>query len=376
MAQVTAEAFFGIELTSKSKEYEWKEPDETEDDVEAKLQISHACLGANAKDGDRNIVEVTTTDFNGKEVTHTILSLKLGQSEMARMDLGFIEKVKFRLAKGNGPVHLCGSLLHAQLPISDEDDESDDEEIPALVKPTKKADAEEKPGKKDDKKPSQTEKKGSEEVGKPTAKASSVVANKSKEVTGSLDGDDESSEEDDKGLLDDEASEDDDDDDDDEEEMSEEGDELDSEEDLDDEDDDDDDDMSDEDEESEEEELEPPKSKKAKIVANGHKDNKGKPAGKKQETKAAETPKKQPDAKIKTPATADKKTPKAEKKDGKNVKTPKTPMSIEEVKSKLLKSPNLPKTAEKFKNFMKNTHKLTDEKEVQGIWDWLQKNKK
>jgi len=58
------------------------------------------------------------------------------------------------------------------------------------------------------------------------------------------------------------------------------------------------------------------------------------------------------------------------------VKTPKTPLSVEEVKSKLLKSPNLPKTAEKFKNFMKNTHKLTDEKEVQGIWDWLQKNKK
>ena len=372
MAQVTAEAFFGIELNSKNKEYEWKEPDETEDDVEAKLQISHACLGANAKDGDRNIVEVTTTDFNGKEVTHTILSLKLGQADMARMDLGFIEKVKFKLAKGNGPVHLCGSLLHAQLPSSDLDDETDDEEIPELVKPIKKADAEEKPGKKDEKKPLQPEKKSSSELAsKPAAKASLVVASKSKEVKGSIEEDDESSEEDDKGILDDEASEDDDEE---EEEMSEEGDELDSEDDLDDE--EDDDDMSDEDEESEEEEqIEPPKSKKAKIVANGHKDDKGKSTGKKQETKTAGTPKKQPEAVSKTPA-ADKKTPKAEKKDGKNVKTPKTPQSIEEVKSKLLKSPNLPKTAEKFKNFMKSAHKLTDEKEVQGIWDWLQQNKK
>merc|ERR1712141_344463 len=356
--------------------------DETEDDVETKLQILQACLGANAKDGERNIIDVTVSDADGKEATHTILS-------MARVDLGFVEKVKFKLAKGNGPVHLCGSLLRAYSPFSDEDeDESDDEDIPELVTPQKKADADEKPGIKGEKKQPQVGKKDvSELANKSGVKKSSIMADeagkKSKDKKANVEEDDETSEEDDedeallkgKGLLVDEASEDEEDDDD----MSDEGDELDSDEDeeLDDEDDDDLEDMSDEEEESEEEEkLEPPKAKKPKVVANGHKDDKGKSPGKKQEAKKAETPKSHPEVKGKTPKSADKKTPKGEKKDGKDAKTPKSAPSIDEVKTKLLKSPNLPKTAEKFKNFMKNAHKLTDEKEVQGVWEWLQKNKK
>ena len=396
MAQNASEQFFGIELSNKVKEFEWNGPDETEDDVETKLQILQACLGANAKDGERNIVDVTVTDADGEEATHTILSMARGQTEMARMDLGFVEKVKFKLAKGNGPVHLCGSLLRAYSPFSDDDeDESDDEDIPELVMPKKKADADEKPGIKDEKKQPQVGKKDvSELTNKPGVKKYSIMADeagkKSKDQKANVEEDeDETSEEDDedeailkgKGLLDDEASEDEEDDD---EDMSDEGDELDSDEELDedddeddDDDDDDDEDISDEDEESEEEEkLEPPKAKKPKVVANGHKDDKGKSPGKKQEAKKVETPKNQPVANSKTPKSADKKTPKGEKKDGKDAKTPKSAPSIDEVKTKLLKSPNLPKTAEKFKNFMKNAHKLTDEKEVQGIWEWLQKNKK
>jgi len=40
-----------------------------------------ACLGAGAEDGERNIVEVVTTNDKGKKVTHTILSLKVGTIE-------------------------------------------------------------------------------------------------------------------------------------------------------------------------------------------------------------------------------------------------------------------------------------------------------
>merc|ERR1712141_802109 len=201
--------------------------DETEDDVETKLQILQACLGANAKDGERNIIDVTVSDADGKEATHTILSMARGQTEMARVDLGFVEKVKFKLAKGNGPVHLCGSLLRAYSPFSDEDeDESDDEDIPELVMPQKKADADEKPGIKGEKKQPQVGKKDvSELANKSGVKKSSIMADeagkKSKDKKANVEEDDETSE-----------------------------------------------DMSDEEEESEEEEkLEPPKAKKPKVVA-------------------------------------------------------------------------------------------------------------
>lgn len=40
-----------------------------------------ACLGAKAKDGERNVVELTAEDENGQEVTHAILSLSVGGTE-------------------------------------------------------------------------------------------------------------------------------------------------------------------------------------------------------------------------------------------------------------------------------------------------------
>ena len=40
-----------------------------------------ACLGASAKEGERNIVQVTTENDEGEEVTHSILSMKVGLNE-------------------------------------------------------------------------------------------------------------------------------------------------------------------------------------------------------------------------------------------------------------------------------------------------------
>ena len=40
-----------------------------------------ACLGAAAKDGERNVVQVTTENDEGEEVTHTILSMRVGLNE-------------------------------------------------------------------------------------------------------------------------------------------------------------------------------------------------------------------------------------------------------------------------------------------------------
>jgi len=40
-----------------------------------------ACLGAAAKEGERNVVEVTADDEDGEEVTHAILSMRVGGTE-------------------------------------------------------------------------------------------------------------------------------------------------------------------------------------------------------------------------------------------------------------------------------------------------------
>ncbi len=42
---------------------------------------TQACLGAAAKEGERNVVQVTTENDEGDEVTHTILSMRVGLNE-------------------------------------------------------------------------------------------------------------------------------------------------------------------------------------------------------------------------------------------------------------------------------------------------------
>ena len=40
-----------------------------------------ACLGAKAKEGERNVVQLTAEDEEGQDVTHTILSMRVGGAE-------------------------------------------------------------------------------------------------------------------------------------------------------------------------------------------------------------------------------------------------------------------------------------------------------
>ena len=41
-----------------------------------------ACLGAGAKVGERNVVELITDNDDGEEVTHALVSMKVGGTEM------------------------------------------------------------------------------------------------------------------------------------------------------------------------------------------------------------------------------------------------------------------------------------------------------
>ncbi|XP_020632399.1 nucleoplasmin-like protein ANO39 [Orbicella faveolata] len=150
----------------------------------------------------------------------------------------------------------------------------------------------------------------------------------------------------------DEDSEDESDDDDDEEEESGEDE---SEEDESDEDDDDED----EDESDEEDEITTSLTAK-KTVQKEAKGAKKKPVT----NGVVKEDKKNKQEKNKTPAQQQPRTPKtgANKDDAKKSgnKTPQS-LDMDKIKEKLLKTPNLPKKVDKFKNYLKHSHKVTDE---------------
>ncbi|KAJ1127680.1 hypothetical protein NDU88_006073 [Pleurodeles waltl] len=123
------------------------------------------------------------------------------------------------------------------------------------------------------------------------------------------------------------------------------------------EDEDDDDEEEDEDDEDEEEESPVkkavPVSKAQQSSQNGKVSKPSTPASK-QKTPEKNTPEKKPQ----TP------------------KTPKAPLSVEEMKAKMLagaeKGIALPKLESKFQNFVKNCYRTDDPKIIQELWKWRQ----
>jgi len=325
MANDAHEEFWGCTLAKTKKEYTWN-PTETEDDVEHKLQVTSACLGPRAKDGERNLIELTTEDDDGNKITCAMVSLRAGGKECLHLELGFNNPTKFTLKEGNGPISLCGVHLQA-VPIDfdeEESDSEDDEDIPNLIEPKEK------------KNPVKRALEESKKEEKPVAKKKKAMPEpepESEEDDEEEDEEEEDSEDEEMpSLLDGEAEEGDGEESEDEDEP--EGDDVDSEE------------EDDEDEESEEEE-ETPVKKSNKKLTNGHTPKvNGKP-----------------------------------EKAGKKV-VPTTPKSAgpkktaEEIKAMLVKSPNLPKKFDKFANYMKNNMKITDAKSQKEFWDYIQKNKK
>merc|ERR1712183_1174151 len=132
----TNEEFWGITLTAESREHTWKSEDPCQD-IEHKIQVTQACLGVKAKEGERNILEVSTEDDDGKKMSCAVVSLRVGATECMHLELGFTNPVKFTLKEGNGPISLCGVLLSA-LPLDfgnegEEEESSDEEDVPQLV---------------------------------------------------------------------------------------------------------------------------------------------------------------------------------------------------------------------------------------------------
>jgi len=95
------EDFWGVMLSSKKKTMEWSfEEDSAEDDLEKTLEIRQACLGPSAKEGERNIVQVTAENDDGEDITHCILSMRVGGTEQTQLFLTLKPPVKFELVAG------------------------------------------------------------------------------------------------------------------------------------------------------------------------------------------------------------------------------------------------------------------------------------
>lgn len=60
------------------------------------LVVLQACLGASAKNDERNVVQVTTENDEGESVTHTILSMRVGGTE--QVCIVFVDSFYIRLA--------------------------------------------------------------------------------------------------------------------------------------------------------------------------------------------------------------------------------------------------------------------------------------
>uniref|UniRef100_A0A803Y0H0 Nucleophosmin n=2 Tax=Meleagris gallopavo TaxID=9103 RepID=A0A803Y0H0_MELGA len=133
-----------------------------------------------------------------------------------------------------------------------------------------------------------------------------------------------------------------------------------SEDDEDDDEDEDDDDDDEDDLDDDEEEVKTPMKKPARE-----------PAGKNMQ-KAKQNGK---DSKPSTPASKTK-TPDSKKDKSLTPKTPKVPLSLEEIKAKMQasvdKGCSLPKLEPKFANYVKNCFRTEDQKVIQALWQWRQ----
>jgi len=128
---------WGCELSRKNDTFVAKYPVDDTTDLEHEelhqLVLKGATLGEDAKENDRNVVEVRFEKASGEEQRLTVTSLTLGVAETCRLDLTMTwskdHDLTFKLIKGSGPVTLLGN--HIMTPTMEEDSlfVPDDEEM-------------------------------------------------------------------------------------------------------------------------------------------------------------------------------------------------------------------------------------------------------
>uniref|UniRef100_UPI00358F624B nucleoplasmin-3 n=1 Tax=Myxine glutinosa TaxID=7769 RepID=UPI00358F624B len=310
---------FGCELKSTKKEFTFEAEDDGADHM---LVLRSVCLGGDASD-EMHSVEVQSLDSQGRNVVATIATLKPSvQPSLALSGLDVEPPVTFKLKTGSGPIYISGQhYLEAMSDIDDEDEDDDIDETPVI--PSKKR-------------------------ARVTPKSQPMVSMKKPKLGNAPEDDD-----------------------------------------VDDEDDDDyeDDDLEDDDEEEEEDEVVSKGPTRMPFKkSNGQAIPKPSTPGTKPNLKASgsrvpvrprlERHRHHWSAKAGAKATE------SGKKEGKQatLKTPKTPLTLEDVKTKLKlqmdKGVKMPKKEDKFVNHIKNCFKIEEQKMIKDLWSWANSQQK
>jgi len=121
---------WGTELSRSKDVFVLKlDEDVNEDEERHLLLLKSFCLGINAIENERNVVEIHTTDFSDKEQRHPVASLTLGHKDFANVDLCLsyskTKEIKFKLVMGSGPVTITGNHYVEYLSVPEEDDDPD-----------------------------------------------------------------------------------------------------------------------------------------------------------------------------------------------------------------------------------------------------------
>jgi len=121
---------WGAELSRSKDVYVLKlDEDVNEEEERHLLLLKNFCLGINATENERNVVEIHTTDFSDKEQRHPVASLTLGKKDFANVDLCLnfskTKEVKFKLALGSGPVTITGNHYVEYLNVDEDEDDPD-----------------------------------------------------------------------------------------------------------------------------------------------------------------------------------------------------------------------------------------------------------
>lgn len=123
----SSEKLWGIVLSATNKSQIWPSEEQVSSEGgDLKLELSQATIGVGAKKGDRNVVEMKVLTEEGAEKTESfpIVSLKEGLLEHTMLNITVNPPVSFNLVAGTGPI----SLLGVQHSIGgDSGSESDDE---------------------------------------------------------------------------------------------------------------------------------------------------------------------------------------------------------------------------------------------------------
>jgi len=121
---------WGAELSRSKDVYVLKlDEDVNEEEERHLLLLKNFCLGINAIENERNVVEIHTTDFSDKEQRHPVASFTLGKKDFAIVDLCLnfskTKEVKFKLALGSGPVTITGNHYVEYLNVDEDEDDPD-----------------------------------------------------------------------------------------------------------------------------------------------------------------------------------------------------------------------------------------------------------